>query len=251
MFNVTGSEIIILLLLALIVLGPEKLPDAIRRFGKIYGELRRMGQGFQDELRDALDEPMRELRSTADMARRAIEDPADEVSQTAKGIGQTATDAFAAATKFSAAPVAGGAAKPPKVVAADPDATETTDAADGATNDATAADGAAIDATDAGEVTAPVVVTGDEVAGDDAAPYETNASGEPLAPYETNAPGQPVPPHRAVAAGQPLNPDLPTTVGGPLNPDLPEPAPAPPGAAENDVEADAAETSDVEESPRA
>jgi sec-independent protein translocase protein TatB len=112
-FNVTGSEVVILLLLALVVLGPEKLPDAIRRFGKVYGELRKMSQGFQTELRDALDEPMRELRSTADMARRAIEEPVEEISGSAKGIGQAATDAFAAATKFSAAPVQGGGAKKP------------------------------------------------------------------------------------------------------------------------------------------
>ena len=51
---------------------------------------------------------MRELRSTADMARRAIEEPVEEISGSAKGIGQAATDAFAAATKFSAAPVQGG-----------------------------------------------------------------------------------------------------------------------------------------------
>ena len=111
MFNVTGSEVVILLLLALVILGPEKLPDAIRRFGRVYGELRKMSQGFQTELRDALDEPMRELRSTADMARRAIEDPVNEISGSAKGVGQAATDAFAAATKFSAAPVQGGNAR--------------------------------------------------------------------------------------------------------------------------------------------
>ena len=60
----TGSELVIILLVALIVLGPEKLPDAIRKFGRVYGELRRMSQGFQSELRDALDEPLREVRNT-------------------------------------------------------------------------------------------------------------------------------------------------------------------------------------------
>jgi sec-independent protein translocase protein TatB len=63
-FNVTGSELVIILLVALIVLGPEKLPDAIRKFGRVYGELRRMSSGFQSELRDALEEPMREMRDT-------------------------------------------------------------------------------------------------------------------------------------------------------------------------------------------
>lgn len=80
MFNLSGSEIVIILLLALIVLGPEKLPDAIRRFGRIYGELRKMGSGFQSEFRNAFDEPLKELRETAQMTRDAvlkpIEDPA-------------------------------------------------------------------------------------------------------------------------------------------------------------------------------
>jgi sec-independent protein translocase protein TatB len=65
-FNVTGSELVIILLVALIVLGPEKLPDAIRKVGRVYGELRRMSAGFQSELKDALDEPMREMRDTMD-----------------------------------------------------------------------------------------------------------------------------------------------------------------------------------------
>lgn len=69
-FNVQGSEIIIILLVALIVLGPEKLPDAIRRFTKLYAEVRKMSTGFQSELRNALDEPMRELRDTADLVRK-------------------------------------------------------------------------------------------------------------------------------------------------------------------------------------
>jgi sec-independent protein translocase protein TatB len=74
-FNISGSEIVIILLLALIVLGPEKLPEAIRRFGRVYAELRDMSRGFQNEVRSAFDEPMRELRETADLTRRAVTDP--------------------------------------------------------------------------------------------------------------------------------------------------------------------------------
>ena len=75
MFNLQGSEIIVILLLALVVLGPDKLPDAVRRFSKTYSELKRMGSGFQTELKSAIDEPMREMRETAQMVRDAA-DPA-------------------------------------------------------------------------------------------------------------------------------------------------------------------------------
>jgi sec-independent protein translocase protein TatB len=68
-FNLSGSEIVVILLLALVVLGPEKLPDAIRRFGRTYGELKRMSSSFQEEMRSTIEEPMREMRETANLLR--------------------------------------------------------------------------------------------------------------------------------------------------------------------------------------
>ena len=55
MFNVGGAELLVIALIALIVLGPERLPDAARQAGKALGELRRMSSGFQNELRSAID----------------------------------------------------------------------------------------------------------------------------------------------------------------------------------------------------
>lgn len=73
MFNLQGSEIIVILLLALVVLGPEKLPGAIRRFTKTYAELKKMGTSFQDEVKSAFDEPMREVRETADLVKQQVD----------------------------------------------------------------------------------------------------------------------------------------------------------------------------------
>ncbi len=70
-FNFSGSEIVFLLLLALIILGPEKLPEAIRKFGQTYAEFKKVTTGFQTELKQALDEPMREMRETAEMFKQA------------------------------------------------------------------------------------------------------------------------------------------------------------------------------------
>ncbi len=73
MFNVSGGEIIVILLLALVVLGPEKLPEALRRAGRTYAELKKMGNSFQTEMRSVLDEPMKEMRDTADLLRKAVD----------------------------------------------------------------------------------------------------------------------------------------------------------------------------------
>ena len=75
MFNLSGSEIVVILLLALIVLGPEKLPEAIRKFGRVYSEIRKISNGFQSEFKNAFDEPMRELRETAQLTRDAVLKP--------------------------------------------------------------------------------------------------------------------------------------------------------------------------------
>ena len=77
--SLSAGEIIAILVIGLIVLGPEKLPDAIRKFGNIYGELRRMSHGFQSELKDAFDEPLRELRGTAQMMQDAVNEPVQTV----------------------------------------------------------------------------------------------------------------------------------------------------------------------------
>ena len=84
MFNFSGSEIVFLLLLALIVLGPEKLPEAVRKFGKTYGEIKKMTSGFQSELKTALDEPMREMRETADAFKKAASFDFDAEPEPAK-----------------------------------------------------------------------------------------------------------------------------------------------------------------------
>ena len=58
MFNIGGGEVAVILLLALIVLGPQRLPEAARQIGKFMGELRRMSSGFQQELKQAMDDPL-------------------------------------------------------------------------------------------------------------------------------------------------------------------------------------------------
>ena len=95
-FNVQGSEFLFLLVVALIVLGPEKLPDAIRKFGRAYSEFKKMANGFQGEIRSVLDEPMRELRDTADAMRSAANFDLGGI------VSGTATDPVATSTQAPA-----------------------------------------------------------------------------------------------------------------------------------------------------
>jgi Tat protein translocase TatB subunit len=58
MFNIGGAEFLVIALIALIVLGPDKLPDAARKAGNIAAELRRMSTGFRREIEDAMNDPV-------------------------------------------------------------------------------------------------------------------------------------------------------------------------------------------------
>ena len=55
MGNLGGGEILVIMLVALLVLGPSKLPDAARQLGKAVAEFRKVSGGFQRELRAALE----------------------------------------------------------------------------------------------------------------------------------------------------------------------------------------------------
>lgn len=133
MFNLQGSEIIVILLLALVVLGPEKLPGAIRRFTKTYAELKKMGSSFQDEVKTAFDEPMREVRETADLIKKQVDvdaldtDSQPEANDSSAADGDAsqtsgvAADAADSVSETVAEPVAAEphAAMPPPVAGAD------------------------------------------------------------------------------------------------------------------------------------
>ena len=79
MFNLGAGELLVIAVLALVVLGPERIPSAMRQLGRAMGELRRVSTGFQAELRSALEEEEvrgpRPVRTTSAQVRPAAELP--------------------------------------------------------------------------------------------------------------------------------------------------------------------------------
>ncbi len=53
MGNLGGAEFLVILFVALLVLGPDKLPEAARKIGDMVGQVRKISGSFQDEIRSA------------------------------------------------------------------------------------------------------------------------------------------------------------------------------------------------------
>jgi len=97
MFGIGVPELLVILVVALIVLGPQRLPEVARALGKGLGELRRAAGGLTDELRDArsaIEQESRDLRKlttpTESQPRRPA--PARKPDPTADGDTEPPTD---------------------------------------------------------------------------------------------------------------------------------------------------------------
>lgn len=92
MLNVGGWEVLMIFLVALIVLGPTRLPEAARQIGRVIREARKISQGFQREFRDAMRDPVGDAVRAADQDVTArAEIPAD-LGESSDDAGQPRID---------------------------------------------------------------------------------------------------------------------------------------------------------------
>jgi sec-independent protein translocase protein TatB len=89
MFGIGTSELLVILVVALIVLGPKRLPEVARTLGKGLAELRRATSGLTDELYNArtlLEEEVESATRASAQRKQAAPKPADsKASQAASG----------------------------------------------------------------------------------------------------------------------------------------------------------------------
>ena len=92
MFEVAWSELLLVLVVAIVVVGPKELPGMLRTFGRMMGKLRRSADDFRrqfdesmreaggDDLQRELHElrrnnPLNEIRNTIEQAAREASEP--------------------------------------------------------------------------------------------------------------------------------------------------------------------------------
>lgn len=125
MGNLGSGELLVIFFVALIVLGPNKLPEAARQVGRAVNEVRRISGGFQREMREAMKEPI----ETVDELKKAASDPFGQASTSSGPVRPAAkpTDADGAASTADAAPADDDIAKAPGNARIDADPADVAD----------------------------------------------------------------------------------------------------------------------------
>jgi Tat protein translocase TatB subunit len=82
MFDIGMTELMVIFVVALLVLGPKKLPELGRALGKGLGELKKALQDVKDSVGEEITEAAADIRDTVKDVKKEIELGAQETKKT-------------------------------------------------------------------------------------------------------------------------------------------------------------------------
>jgi Tat protein translocase TatB subunit len=103
MFNIGMPELVVILAVALIVLGPQRLPEIARALGKAMAEFRKATSGIRQELENAKDLLEDEVRKASAPPPNPITSSASAEPKTAAGAAPRSDPSSSAGTPPPAA----------------------------------------------------------------------------------------------------------------------------------------------------
>ncbi|GAB4099906.1 Sec-independent protein translocase TatB [Sinomonas halotolerans] len=113
MFGINGPEFILLLLIGILVIGPQRLPEYTQKLTNLVKELRRMASGARDQLKEETGVDLNEVDwrkydprqyDPRKIIRDALVDDGTEAAASAAAAGVPAVTAGVAATATVEAP---------------------------------------------------------------------------------------------------------------------------------------------------
>jgi sec-independent protein translocase protein TatB len=107
MFDVGFSELIVIALVALIVIGPERLPRVARTLGALLGRAQRYVNDVKADIQREVDlEELKNIRDTFQDAAKSVEQSVNQVGQELQVAGESLNQSIAAAVEDKAEAVA-------------------------------------------------------------------------------------------------------------------------------------------------
>jgi sec-independent protein translocase protein TatB len=121
MFDIAWSELLIVAIVAILVVGPKELPSLLRSLGQMLGKLRRSADEFRRQFDEAVREAgaedlQREIRAL--QQHNPLTQVRDAINEAARDIDQSTRDAFGpeVLTPLPTDPPPSGILKPPPVL---------------------------------------------------------------------------------------------------------------------------------------
>lgn len=124
MFDIGFSEMIVIAIVALVVIGPERLPRVARTAGLLLGRLQRYVSDVKSDINreiqlDELKKLQSEIRDSARSVEQSLTSGVQEVRQTAQSVSESLTPTAVPAQPASPGDAQAPAAAPPVAVPAE------------------------------------------------------------------------------------------------------------------------------------
>jgi sec-independent protein translocase protein TatB len=88
MFDIGFSELMVIAVVALLVIGPERLPKVARTAGHMFGRLQRYVNDVKADIQREMElDELRKLRSQFEDAARSVQDSVQEVDKEVRAAG--------------------------------------------------------------------------------------------------------------------------------------------------------------------
>lgn len=129
-FGINGSEILLLILIAIIVLGPQRMPEYAAKLARGIRQMRLMAEGAKGQLKEQLGPDYQDINwrqydprqyDPRRIVRQALIEPLEEATAGVKDLGQAGPGAAAAGAIGAGAP-----SKPTSSTSVDPAALDPT-----------------------------------------------------------------------------------------------------------------------------
>lgn len=129
-FGINGSEILLLILIAIIVLGPQRMPEYAAKLARGIRQMRLMAEGAKGQLKEQLGPDYQDINwrqydprqyDPRRIVRQALIEPLEEATAGVKDLGQAGAGAAAAGAIGAGAP-----SKPTSSTSVDPAALDPT-----------------------------------------------------------------------------------------------------------------------------
>ena len=107
MFDVGFSELIVIALVALIVIGPERLPRVARTLGALLGRAQRYVNDVKADIQREVDlDELKSIRSTFEDAAKSVEQSVNQAGQELQAAGESLNQSISADLEAKPDPVA-------------------------------------------------------------------------------------------------------------------------------------------------